>query len=109
MRRATDLLDACGLMPEARTLRWFVAFEILHVALLFLLFEPLAEGLGLLLGGELGPYLRLDLAQGTGLLGFGFRDLEEVVAELGLDGADDLALLGPEGGLLEGRDGLALA
>src|SRR5215213_11458764 len=90
-------------------LGWLVPLEVLHVALLFLLLQPLAEGFGLLLGGELGTYLRLDLAEGAGLLVLLVRNLKEVVAELGLDGADDLALLGGEGRLLEGRNGLALA
>src|SRR5215213_4821875 len=90
-------------------LGWLVPLEVLHVALLFLLLQPLAEGFGLLLGGELGTYLRLDLAEGAGLLGLLVRNLKEVVAELGLDGADDLALIGGEGRLLEGRNGLALA
>src|SRR5215217_965388 len=90
-------------------LGWLVPLEVVHVALLFLLLQPLAEGFGLLLGGELGTYLRLDLAEGAGLLGLLVRNLKEVVAELGLDGADDLALLGAEGRLLEGRNGLALA
>src|SRR5215217_1810443 len=61
-------------------LGWLVPLEVLHVALLFLLLQPVAEGLGLLLGGELGSYLRLDLA-----------------------------LLGAEDRLLEGRNGLPLA
>ena len=100
------LLGGSDLKPVAcylSLIRGTVALEVLHVALLFLLVQPLAEGLGLLLGGELGPDLRLDLAQGAGLFGFRVRNLEDVVAELGLDGADDLTLLCPEGCLLEGR------
>src|SRR5215212_9987029 len=108
-RRATGLPEARGLNPEACNLRRLVAFEVLHLALLFLLFQPFAERRGLLLGGELGPYLRLDLAQGAGLFRFGLRDLEDVVAELGFYGSDYFALLRPECRFLEGRDSIALA
>src|SRR5215212_1385165 len=108
-RRATGLPEARGLNPEACNLRRLVAFKVLHVALLFLLFQPFAERRGLLLGGELGPYLRLDLAQGAGLFRFGLRDLEDVVAELGFYGSDYFALLRPECRFLEGGDGIALA
>src|SRR5215213_2317519 len=108
-RRATGLPEARGLNPEACNLRRLVAFKVLHVALLFLLFQPFAERRGLLLGGELGPYLRLDLAQGAGLFRFGLRDLEDVVAELGFYGSDYFALLRPECRFLEGRDSIALA
>ena len=79
------------------------------MALLFLLFHPLVEHFGLFRGRELRPYLRLDLLKGTGLFGLHVGNLEDVVAELGLDGAHDLTLLGLEGSLLELGDGLALA
>ena len=63
----------------------------------------------MLLGRELGLYLRPDLLKRAGLLGLYVGNLEDVVAELGLDGADDLTLLRAEGRLLEIGYGLALA
>src|SRR5918999_2086478 len=95
--------------PPLPLIRWLVAFQILDVALLFLLLDPVVELFGLLLGSELGAYLRLDLLKGAGLLGLDVRNIEDMVAELGLDGSDDLTLLGPEGSLLELGYGLALA
>jgi hypothetical protein len=63
---------------------------------LLLLLYPSLELIVALGGGELVPDLRLDVLQRAGLLGPHIRDLDEMVAELGLDRADDLALLGSE-------------
>src|SRR5215207_1305124 len=59
-----DLAPPTGSLPEACSLpliRRLVALQVLDVTLFFLLLDPFAERLGLLLGRELGPYLRLDL------------------------------------------------
>src|SRR5215204_2286113 len=90
-------------------IRGLVALEVLDVALLFLLLHPLAELFGLLLSGELGPNLGLDLLKRAGLRGLYVRNPDYVVAELGLDGAHDLPLLGTEDRLLELGYGLSLA
>ena len=86
-----------------------VALQVLDVALLLLLLYPGLELFVALGGCELVPDLRLDFLQRAGLLGPYLRDLDDVVAELGLYGADDLALFGVEEGLLEAGYGLALA
>src|SRR5918998_1315927 len=102
-----------GLKPAAYRLTLgggrLVAGQVLDVALLFLLLDPPSELFFLLGGGELVRYLGLDLVEGLGLLLADLRHLYDVVAELRLDGAHDLARLGGEGGLLEGGNGLALA
>src|SRR3712207_3422775 len=86
-----------------------VARKVLDVALSLLLLYPGVELPGLLAGGELLPYPGLDLLQRLGPFGVDLRHLDEVVSELGLDRADDLAFFGAEGGILETLDGLSLA
>ncbi len=85
-----------------------VAGEVRYVALLELGPDPGVELGGLLLLGELlldlgGRLLERDL-----LFFLYLRDLDNVEAELGLDGAHDVALLRVEGGLVELGDEASL-
>jgi hypothetical protein len=78
-----------------------VAGEVHHVALFELALDPGVELGGLLLLGELLLDLGGRLLKGNLLFFLDLGDLDDVVTELGLDGAQDLTLLRIEGGLLE--------